>query len=381
MQYRAFGSSGFMVSALGFGAMRLPQRSGDAADIDEALAIRMIRTAIDAGVNYVDTAYPYHSGRSEVVVGKALRDGYRERVKLATKLPSWMVKGPGDFDRYLDEQLRRLETDRVDYYLLHSLGASSWPRLRDIHVLEPAKRALRDGRISGLGFSFHDELPLFKSIVDAFPWALCQIQYNFMDVVYQAGREGLHYAASRGIPVVVMEPLRGGQLAQEPPDAVAAVWKRSSLPLTGVERALQWLWDQPEVATVLSGMSTLEHVQENLVSAERSRPDQLSEPERALYVEAKAAYEGLKPIACTRCKYCDPCPSGVDIPRNFELYNEALVYRQLARTQRSYREILAAEKRADKCTQCGECEPKCPQHLPIPEWLAKVEALLGSSAA
>ncbi len=380
MRYRPVGNSGFAVSALGFGAMRLPPRRGDAADIDEPLAIRMIRRAIDAGVNYVDTAYPYHGGRSEVVVGPALRDGYRDRVKLATKLPSWLVKGPGDFDRYLDEQLRRLETDRVDYYLLHSLGASSWPRLQDLHVLEPAKRALRQGRIGALGFSFHDELPLFKSIVDAYPWALCQIQYNFMDVVYQAGREGLVYAAARGIPVVVMEPLRGGQLAQQPPDAVAEVWKRSSLSWTGVERALHWLWDQPEVSVVLSGMSTLEQVQENVASAERSGPRALSDSERALYLEAKAAYEGLKPIPCTRCKYCDPCPSGVDIPRNLELYNEAIVYRQLSRTQRSYREFLAAEKRADKCTQCGDCESKCPQHIPIAEWLAKVEELLGKRA-
>jgi predicted aldo/keto reductase-like oxidoreductase len=380
MKYRPFDDTGFRVSALGFGAMRLPQKSDAAADIDEPLAIRMIRTAIDAGVNYVDTAYPYHGGRSEVVVGRALRDGYRERVKLATKLPSWLVKGPGDFNAYLYEQLRRLDTERVDYYLLHSLSASSWPRLRDLNVLEAAKRALRDGRIGALGFSFHDELPLFKSIVDAHPWALCQIQYNFMDVAYQAGREGLLYAASRGIPVVVMEPLRGGQLAQPLPEAVAAVWQRSSLSMTPVERALQWLWDQSEVATVLSGMSALEQVRENVASAERSRPGLLSEPEQALYLQAKAAYEGLKPIPCTQCRYCQPCPGGVDIPRNFELYNEAIVYRQLVRSQRSYRDFFPAAKHADKCTACGTCEPRCPQHISIPAWLTQAHALLSASA-
>ena len=377
MQYRPFGGTGFMVSALSFGAMRLPQRSPDAADIDEPEAVRMIRTAVDAGVNYVDTAYPYHSGRSEVVVGMALRDGYRGRVKLATKLPSWLVKGTGDFDKFLREQLGRLGTDHIDYYLLHSLNASHWPRLRDLGILERAERAVRDARIGALGFSFHDELPLFQAIVDAYPWTMCQIQYNFMDVCYQAGREGLTYAASRGLGVAVMEPLRGGQLAQPLPPAVEAVWNRSAVRASSVDRAFQWLWDQPNVGTVLSGMSSLEQVRQNLASAERSRPHSLSDLERALFLEAKAAYEGLKPIPCTQCKYCLPCPNGVDVPRNFQLYNEATVYRHLAGTQRTYRLFFPLEQHADKCRRCGDCEGKCPQQIPIMDWLTKVDALLG----
>jgi hypothetical protein len=379
MRYRPFGTTDFQVSALGFGAMRLPQRSADPADIDEVEAIRMIRTAIDAGVNYIDTAYPYHGGRSEVVVGKALRDEYRSRVRLATKLPSWLVKTADDFDRLLREQLERLGTDRVDIYLLHSLNASHWPRLRDLGILERADQALRDGRIGALGFSFHDALPLFTAIVDAYPWSVCQIQYNFMDVAYQAGREGLGYAAARGIPVVVMEPLRGGQLAQPLPPAVAEVWSRSGSPTTHVDRALQWLWDQPEVATVLSGMSTLDQVRQNLASAARSRSNSLSDTERALYLEAKAAYEGLKPIPCTQCKYCLPCPHGVDVPRNFQLYNEAIVYGHLAGTRRAYRLFFPDAQHADRCLACGECEAKCPQHIPIREWLAKVDPLLGET--
>ena len=377
MQYRPFGGTSFMVSALGFGAMRLPLRSADAADIDEPQAVRMIRSAVDAGVNYVDTAYPYHGGRSEVVVGMALRDGYRQRVKLATKLPSWLVKTAGDFDRFLLEQLGRLGTDRIDYYLLHSPNASHWPRLRDIGVLERAERALRDGRIGALGFSFHDELPLFQAIVEAYPWTMCQIQYNFMDVCYQAGRDGLAYAASRGQGVAVMEPLRGGQLAQRLPPAVEAVWRRSGVRASSVDRALQWLWDQPDVGTVLSGMSSLEQVRQNLASAERSRPQSLSDVERALYLEAKAAYDGLRPIPCTQCKYCLPCPNGVDVPRNLQLYNEATVYRHLAGTQRTYRLFFPPEQRADKCRRCGECETRCPQQIPIMDWLSKVEPLLG----
>jgi predicted aldo/keto reductase-like oxidoreductase len=311
-------------------------------------------------------------------VGRGLRDGYRARVKLATKLPSWLVKSADDFDRLLGEQLRRLETERVDYYLLHSLNASHWPRLRELGVLDRAERAVRDGRIGALGFSFHDDLPLFRTIVAAYPWTLCQIQYNFMDVMYQAGRDGLAYAAGRDIAVVVMEPLRGGQLAQRLPPAVEAVWARAARPMRPVERALQWLWDQPQVATVLSGMSSVEHVRENLASATRSRPDGLSDSERALYVEAKAAYEGLKPIPCTQCKYCQPCPNGVDIPRNFQLYNEAVVYGHLAGTRRTYARFFEPAKHADKCRRCGECEPKCPQQIPVVEWLAKVHPLLGA---
>jgi len=377
MQYRPFGATGFPVSALGFGAMRLPLRGATSADIDERLAVRMLRTAIDAGVNYVDTAYPYHEGRSEVVVGTALRDGYRGRVKLATKLPSWRVERAADFDTFLQEQLRRLQTDVIDYYLLHSLSAAHWPRLRDLGILDQAERACRDGRIGALGFSFHDALPLFQTIVDAYPWTVCQIQYNFMDVAYQAGREGLAYAAGRGLALVVMEPLRGGQLAQRIPPAVAAVWSRSALRTSPVNRALQWLWDQSAVGTVLSGMSTLEQVKQNLASAERSRPNSLSEEERALYLHAKAAYDGLTPIPCTQCRYCLPCPNGVDMSRSFQLYNEALVYGHLAGTQRTYRLFFPTEQHPDHCVQCGECEPKCPQRIPIRDWLTKVDPLLG----
>jgi predicted aldo/keto reductase-like oxidoreductase len=381
MQYRPFGTTGFLVSALGFGAMRLPLRGTGAGDIDESLAIRMIRTAIDAGVNYVDTAYGYHDGRSEVVVGRALRDGYRRRVKLATKLPSWRVKAADDFDMFLNEQLGRLQTAHIDYYLLHNLNATYWPQLIRLGILERAERALRDGRIGALGFSFHDALPLFKTIVDAYPWHMCQIQYNFMDIAYQAGGEGLEYAASRGVPVVVMEPIRGGQLAQEPPPAVAEVWARSAIRTSPADRALQWVWDQPAVATALSGMSSLEQVEQNLASADRSRPNSLPETERVLYLHAKAAYDGLKPIPCTLCKYCLPCPNGVAIPRNFELYNDTIIYGHLDKARRSYRAIFPAEKHADKCQRCGECEPKCPQTIPIMEWLPKVEALLGNAAS
>jgi uncharacterized protein len=378
MQYRPFGRTGFAVSVLGFGAMRLPLRGAGAGDIDEPAAVRMIRTAIDAGVNYVDTAYVYHEGRSEVVVGQALQDGYRPRVKLATKLPSWRVKRADDFDTYLGQQLRRLQTAHIDCYLLHSLDATTWPQLRKLDILTRAERALHDGRIGALGFSFHDQLPLFKAIVDAYPWQFCQIQYNFLDIAYQAGREGLAYAVGRGIPVVVMEPLRGGQLAQDPPPAVTAIWAGSSIRTTPADRALQWLWDQPAVTTVLSGMSTLAQVEQNLASAARSRPDSLAATERMLYRHAKAAYDGIETIPCTQCRYCQPCPHGVDVPRHFERYNETLIFGQREETRRTDRQAIPAAPPAAPCQRCGECEPKCPQRLPIREWLVKVERRLGS---
>jgi predicted aldo/keto reductase-like oxidoreductase len=252
MRYRTFGRLDWQPSALGFGAMRLPRLDSDPSKIDEALATRMVRTAIDRGVNYVDTAWPYHSEQSERFLGRCLRDGYRERIRLATKMPSWLVETADDFDRFLDEQLHRLDTDSVDFYLLHGLNRVQWPKLRDLGVLEWAERATRDGRVGHLGFSFHDDLDTFRKIVDAFDWTLCQIQYNFMDVGFQAGREGLDYAAARGLAVIVMEPLRGGSLTRPAPREVATLWDSAPTRRSQAEWALQWVWSQAEVSLALS---------------------------------------------------------------------------------------------------------------------------------
>jgi predicted aldo/keto reductase-like oxidoreductase len=357
--------------------MRLPVLGGDPGKIDEPPATEMLRYAIDHGVNYVDTAYPYHRGASEVFLGRALQDGYRERIRLATKCPVWKLEKPSDFDKYLREQLSRLQTEQIDFYLLHALNERHWSRILEHRILERAERALADDRIGYLGFSFHDSLETFKKIIDGYDkWTFCQIQYNFMDVEYQAGREGLHYAADRGLAVVVMEPIRGGRLANNIPPPVQAIWDRAPVERTPAERALQWVWNQSEVSLLLSGMSTMAHVIENLASANRSGPGILQEPELTLYEAVRAEYERLCPIPCTNCKYCLPCPSGVNIPRVLEIYNDLMMYGDENRAQMVYDSFLKEEERANLCIVCGECLEKCPQMIEIPDLLAEIHGVL-----
>jgi len=381
MQYRTFGRLDWKPSALGFGAMRLPTIDGDPGRIDEPEAARMIRFAIDHGINYVDTAYPYHQETSEPFLGRALLDGYRERIRLATKLPSWKVEGKGDFDRYLDEQLERLRTEHIDFYLLHGLNAGSWAKIRDFGVLRWAEGALADGRMGHLGFSFHDKYEVLKEIVDASDsWTFCQIQYNLMDVEYQAGTRGLEYAASRGLAVVVMEPLRGGLLARNVPPAVEKMWDSAPRKRSPADWALQWVWNHPEVSVVLSGMSTMEQVKQNVASAGESGPGTLRDEELELVARVRDKYRELGRIPCTDCQYCLPCPNGVNIPRVFEIYNDAMIYGDEQSARISYA-WLEEEQRANLCLECHECLEKCPQQIEIPDWLSKAHELLRGGEA
>jgi predicted aldo/keto reductase-like oxidoreductase len=379
MEYRKFGKLDWKVSALGFGCMRFPTEDGErlSAKILEAEAVGMVRHAIDNGVNYIDTAYPYHGGQSEVVVGKALREGYREKVKLATKLPVWMVNGPDDFDRILDEQMKKLQTDHIDFYLLHALGTSRW---RDVvlkhDLLGRAKAALADGRIRHLGFSFHDGYEAFEEIVQGSDlWDFCQIQYNYMDTESQAGVRGLKLAAERGLAVVVMEPLMGGRLA-DPPKDVRAAMENCLVKRSPAEWALQWLWDQREVSVVLSGMSTMNQVEENLRFAGNSHIGSFSEAEQAVIAKACELYQARTVIPCTRCNYCMPCPNGVQIPANFEIFNYAGLFDDVPTAKFKYQVFLKEEQRSGACIACGICEDACPQKIPISEWMPKVNALL-----
>ncbi|MFC1951405.1 aldo/keto reductase [Chloroflexota bacterium] len=379
MQYRKFGKLDWEVSALGFGAMRLPLIDSKAGNVDEPQSIGMIRYAIDHGVNYLDTAYPYHSGQSERIVGKALQNGYRKKMKLATKLLARSVESADDFDRYFNEQLERLQTDKLDFYLLHGLNARTWSKVRDLGVLDWAEEQMAHGRFDHLGFSFHDTYDVFRDIVDAYDnWALCQIQFNYIDKDYQAGTRGLEYAAEKGMAVVVMEPLRGGKLGR-PPEQIANILANEPHQRTPAEWALQWVWNHPEVSVALSGMSTMEQVVENVASAERFSIGMLKGEEIALIDQIREAYKGLNPIPCTRCGYCMPCPNNVEIPMILGLYNDAIVYDNLRMGRLRYcgPRGLKQEQRADQCAECEECIEACPQEIPIPEWLRKVHDLLG----
>ena len=378
MKYRKFGSLNWQASVLGFGAMRLPVIGKDASRVDEAETVKMIQHAVDQGVNYIDTAYTYHEKQSEIVVGKALLDGYRKRVKLATKLPSWLVEKPDDFDRMLDEQLAKLQTDHIDFYLLHALNSTYWPRLRDWKILNRAEDAIADGRIHYLGFSFHDELEVFKNIVDAYDnWTFCQIQYNYMDIEYQAGTKGLEYAADKGLAVVIMEPLRGGQLTLNVPKSISELWERAAVSRTPADWALQWIWNHPEVSVVLSGMSTMQQVVENLDSADRSGIGMLTEEELNLIGNVREIYRRLAPVPCTNCKYCMPCPNGVEIADILRYYNDAIIYDN-PRAPRFLYHNLPKDKQADNCVECFECEEKCPQGIPISEQLKEAHAWLAN---
>jgi hypothetical protein len=382
MKYRKFGSLDWEVSALGFGAMRLPVLDNDSGKINEPLAMEMIRHSIDEGVNYVDTAYPYHQEQSERLVAKVLKDGYRERVKLATKMPSWLIKEEVDFDRFLEEQMRRLEVDFIDFYLLHALNAQYWANYQKLDVFSWAEKRMAEGLFGHLCFSFHDDYPVFEKIVNGYDnWTMAQIQYNYMDTNYQAGTKGLKLAADRGLAVVVMEPLRGGRLANNPaPKAIEAVWAKSVHDWSPAAWALHWLWDQPEVSTALSGMSTMQQVEENLETASASAVGKLSDKDHELIAEVQKAYDSLAPIPCTQCEYCLPCPNGVAIPRIFEIYNEGVMYEEFGGARWAYNNQVSAAARADNCIECGDCEAACPQNIEIIDWLAKAHEILSEPA-
>lgn len=377
MLYRTMPKSGDKLSALGFGCMRLPQVQGGV--IDESKAISQIRHAIDRGVNYLDTAWPYHGGLSEPLLGRALGDGYREKVKIATKLPTWLIHSRADMDAYLDKQLEKLQTERIDYYLLHALNGKTWDHLEGLGVLDFLDEALGDGRIVNAGFSFHGLLEDFKRIIDAYPWCFCQIQYNYLDVEYQAGKAGLEYAAERDIGVIVMEPLRGGNLGvKTPPPAIARIWEQAIHRRSPVEWALRWIWDHPQVTVVLSGMNDDGHIEENLAIADQAVPQSLSERECEIVSQAARKYKELMKVHCTGCGYCMPCPEGVSIPSIFEVYNKMHLFGNEQEAKFMYAArmsgIISGDEPgfASQCVQCGECLEKCPQAIAISEMMPTI---------
>lgn len=368
MKYRSMGQTGIEVSALGFGAMRLPiitDENGNAS-IHEEEAIKMIRTAIDHGVNYVDTAYPYHNGMSEILVGKALKDGYREKAMVATKSPVWLIKSEDDFERYLEEQLHKLEIDSIDFYLLHAL---SLQRFQDIvlkyDLIPKMIEAKKKGKIKHMGFSFHDNWDAFKTIVDSTDaWDFCQIQMNYIDVNNQATVQGMEYAASKGLGIIIMEPLLGGKLANPPKNVEAALCESK----TPVEWALDFLWNREEVSIILSGMSDMQQTLDNLEYANRSSIGMLEEKDIAMLAKAKEIYDTMALVSCTKCEYCMPCPFGLHIPKTFEAYNKTASV-GMKEAKELYDTI---ETKADACRRCRKCEKVCPQSIKISEVMTEI---------
>lgn len=382
MLYRDFGKTREKISALGFGCMRLPLKGDNPMDIDEKTAINMLRSAIDQGVNYLDTAYPYHGlsmdegGASEPFLAKALQDRYREKVKISTKLPSWAVETREDMDRFLNEQLKRLETDCIDFYLVHGINKIYWENLKELGFEDFLDEAIADGRIKHAGFSFHDRIELFKEVVDRYEWSFCMIQLNYLDDEYQAGIEGMEYASAKGLGVAVMEPLRGGHLATNIPTEVQELFDGAEMKRSPAEWALRWVWNHPEVSVVLSGMSTIEQVEENLKLADKSHPGMLTDQELDITKQAKSIYEKKLKIKCTDCGYCLPCPSGVNIPENFAKYNDYYLFgtpEMMELYKFNYHAFMPEQEHASECNECGICEEHCPQGIEIIQELKKVK--------
>ena len=377
MHYRKFGKSDYESSILGFGAMRFPLAGGPGSnqtEIDEVEAIKMIRYSIDHGVNYIDTAYPYHGGKSEGLVAKALKDGYREKVKVATKLPTWLINSYEDCEKYLDEQLARLEMDYVDYYLMHAMNKDRWSKMLEVDGLSFLKEALKKGKIKNTGFSFHEDIRFFRTILDAFEWDMCQVQFNYMESSEWV--EEIQYAASKGVAVVVMEPLLGGKLASRIPSDIQQIWNEAEQRKDPVEWAFRWIADHPEVKLILSGMSTMDQVIQNVDLCDRCLPESLSRNDKETINRVREAYTKKLKIKCTACEYCMPCPQGVVIPTLLSLYNNVHMYNTLEESKGFYSRIVQGKKDASLCVECGICEDQCPQKLEIIKSLKDVDVKL-----
>lgn len=367
MKYREFGKTGLKVSALGFGTMRLPLLE-DGVTVDEKEAVRIIRHAIDSGVNYVDTAYPYHQGTSEIVVGKALRDGYRDKVFLADKSPIWKLEKESDFDSILEEQLQKLQTDHIDFYLLHALNKERFEKIKNFHLIDHMLEARKAGKIRYLGFSFHDDYEVFEEILNYYPWDFCQIQLNYMDTEIQAGMKGYDLAEEKGIPVIVMEPVKGGMLASLPTEIEEQLTKERAQ-ASIASWALRFVGTLPNVKVILSGMSTMGQVEDNLSIFETFEP--LSEKEQKLIENTADTLKSRVKNGCTGCAYCMPCPAGVDIPGNFRIWNDQAVYQNTEQTKKKW-SGMDEKAKADHCIRCGKCEKVCPQKISIRENLHQV---------
>ena len=381
MLYRQLNKTGIDLSILGFGCMRLPTIDNKPDKINYPEATRMLHYAIDNGVNYVDTAYFYHSsvfgqrGESEPFVGEALSGGWRKKVNLATKMPLFNLRKKEQMDTFLEEQLERLKTDYLDFYLLHGLNGETWDRMKDLGVCEFMDKKVAEGKFRFPSFSFHGKDEDFIRICDEYNWTFAQIQYNYMDTGFQAGYKGLKYAADKGIGIVVMEPLKGGKLAQKIPQEMIAVFNESSTKRSPAEWALRFVWNEAGVSSVLSGMNSMEQVEENIRIAENGIVNSLGNDDKAMFDRLRNALGVRAKADCTACRYCMPCNSGVDIPDVINALNNAALWNDPNPWMTGY---VSIKGKAGKCTECRECEEVCPQELPVSSLMKEALALFKS---
>ncbi|MCI8299251.1 MAG: aldo/keto reductase [Lachnospiraceae bacterium] len=371
MLYRTNPKNQKELSILGYGCLRYTKKG---TGIDQSKAEEEMRIAIEHGVNYFDTAYTY--GGSEVCLGKFLAKGYRDKVNIATKLPHYYVKETGDLERYFTEQLSRLQTDHIEYYLMHMLNdTDAWERLNKLGLTEWIAEKKRRGQIENIGFSFHGSTDNFLKILDVYDWDFCQIQYNYLDEHSQAGRRGLKRAHEKGMPVIIMEPLRGGRLVQGLPKAAVKLLEKEEPKRSPAEWGLRWLWDQPEVTVVLSGMNDSAQVEENVRIASEAQAGCMSAHDAEVINRLKTEINRCMKVPCTGCSYCMPCPAGVDIPGCFSAYNIRYTdsWYQGMKTYIMCTTLKTNPTNASKCLKCGKCEQHCPQNISIRKELEQVK--------
>ncbi len=379
LQYRNIPGTDISLSTLGLGCMRFPVHQEDQNQIDEEKAVAMIRHSIDKGVNFIDTAHPYHGGNSELVVGKALQEGYRQQTFLSTKLPVVKMESERDFDKLLEEQLQKLQTDWIDFYFLHALNPMNWEKVKEFDLLSKLDKAKMEGKIRFPSFSFHAGTELFKEIVDAYTWTMTLVQFNYLDEHYQAGIEGIKYAYDQQVGIAVMEPLRGGKLAQELPEQVAKIITEAPVERSAADWGLRWVLDHPEVTTVLSGMSNMEQIDENIEITSKAHINTLSDVELNVIQELKQVYQDKMQVGCTNCRYCLPCePVNIPIPSVLTIYNDMYMFEDEDKAKERYQRLIESDRHAEKCIKCGTCEKECPQDIPIIDWMERIHSQLSS---
>ena len=370
-----FDYKGEKISRLGFGCMRFKTLDADNGKIDKERSSKIILEAIDKGLTYIDTAYPYHDGMSEKFVGEFLEENnLREKIKLTTKLPCWLVKEYDDFYKILNEQLDNLRTDHLDFYLLHSLDIKRFRQMVDLGVFDFLNDIKEKGLVKNIGFSFHDEYPAFEEIIKSYPWDFCQIQLNYLDINYQAGMKGYKLAKDMGIPMVIMEPVKGGRLAN-PPEEIKNSLKEFT-DLSPAQEALKFPLSLDNVMVVLSGMNDIDQVRENLEVASEVSYNSLTKEDESFYENARKIYKSREQIGCTACEYCLPCTVEINIPKVFGLWNKAYLYDEEEKSKKDYEEYLKDGVNPTECIECGKCEGICPQNLEIIEGLKKANEYL-----